>query len=226
MTDPDLDAKGAQAQEAERQKREKQQQNETPQPNGLDFDPPPDFDDRAPPHDDEPGEGVSLADFWAYMPMHNYIFAPSRQLWPASSVNARIPPVPLLDAHGRPKLDKNGEPVTVRASAWLDKNRPVEQMTWAPGEPMIIHDRLTDEGGWITRKGVNCFNLYRPPSIRRVTSAKAGKWIKHILRFTPTTIPISFATSRIGYSAPMKKLTTLSSSAAIKGLARTPCSSL
>ena len=24
------------------------------------------------------------------------------------------------------------------ASAWLDRNHPVEQMTWCPGEPMLI----------------------------------------------------------------------------------------
>lgn len=35
-------------------------------------------------------KGVSLEDFFAYMPMHNYIFEPSRELWPAASVNARI----------------------------------------------------------------------------------------------------------------------------------------
>ena len=37
------------------------------------------------------------------------------------------------------------------ASAWLDRNQPVEQMTWAPGEPMLIRDRLISEGGWIER---------------------------------------------------------------------------
>ena len=35
-------------------------------------------------------EGVSLDDFNAYMPTHSYIFTPSREMWPAASVNARI----------------------------------------------------------------------------------------------------------------------------------------
>jgi 5S rRNA maturation endonuclease (ribonuclease M5) len=43
------------------------------------------FGDRAP--DDA---GVSLEDFHAFMPAHSYIFTPSREMWPASSVNARI----------------------------------------------------------------------------------------------------------------------------------------
>jgi len=27
---------------------------------------------------------ISVKDFWAYMPMHNYIFAPARAHWPAA----------------------------------------------------------------------------------------------------------------------------------------------
>ena len=34
--------------------------------------------------------GVTINDFRAYMPTHSYIFEPSRDTWPASSVNSRI----------------------------------------------------------------------------------------------------------------------------------------
>jgi hypothetical protein len=101
---------------------------------------------------------MSLEDFLAYMPMHQYIFKPSGELWPASSVNARLPPVP----HG----DK-----AIPASAWLDVNAAVEQMTWAPGEPKLIRDRLIAEGGWITRPGLAVFNLYRPPILTSESGA-------------------------------------------------------
>lgn len=47
-------------------------------------------------------DGVSLDDFSAYMPTHSYIFTPSREMWPAASVNARISPVPLLNKKGSP----------------------------------------------------------------------------------------------------------------------------
>ena len=77
---------------------------------------------------------VSVNDFWAYMPMHQYIFAPTRDVWPASSVNVRVPPIVVGD-----KL--------IPAAKWLDHNRPIEQMTWVPGEPMIIEDRLIAAGG-------------------------------------------------------------------------------
>ena len=117
---------------------------------------------------------VTLADFHAYMPMHNYIFAPSREPWPASSVDARLSSILLFDADGRPLLDHKGNQKRIPASLWLDQNRPVEQMTWAPGLPMVIRDRLISEGGWIERNGVACFNLYRPPTIEPGNAAEAG----------------------------------------------------
>src|SRR5262245_22431443 len=36
-------------------------------------------------------EGVTLADFVGYMPTHSYIYIPTREMWPAASVNSRIP---------------------------------------------------------------------------------------------------------------------------------------
>jgi hypothetical protein len=111
--------------------------------------------------------GVSLEDFHAYMPAHSYIFTPSREMWPASSLNARIPPIAI------------GEK-TMPANAWLDRNKPVEQMTWAPGLPMLVPDRLIAEGGWIERDGVRCFNLYRPPAIEHGDATKANRWINHV----------------------------------------------
>src|ERR1700730_7759681 len=126
------------------------------------------------------GEGVSLDDFSAYMPSHSYIFTPSREMWPAASVNARIFPVPLFDKDG-----KDGTQKTIPASAWLDKNKSVEQMTWAPGWPMLIRNRLISDGGWIERMGVTCFNLYRPPTIELGTEAEAGPWLAHVSNVFP-----------------------------------------
>jgi hypothetical protein len=142
--------------------------------------------DRSKPTTDSPtSEGVSLHDFYAYMPSHSYIFAPARDLWPAASVNSRIPPVLLLDAAGKPAIDPDGKPRKLSASAWLDRNRPVEQMTWAPGMPMLIRDRLTSQAGWIERKDVACYNLYRPPSIEPGDPAKASRWIAHMHKVYP-----------------------------------------
>jgi Family of unknown function (DUF5906) len=62
-------------------------------------------------------------------------------------------------AANRDRQNENGP------SVWLDRNKPVEQMTWYPGLPMRIRDRLVSNGGLIIKEGVTCFNLYRPPII-------------------------------------------------------------
>jgi Family of unknown function (DUF5906) len=131
---------------------------------------------------DGAARAVSVDDFHAYMPMHSYIFEPTREMWPAASVNARIPPIPVLESEGKPAPDESGNEKKLRASAWLDQNRAVEQMTWAPGEPMMIRDRLIADGGWIDRKGVSCFNLYRPPTIEAGDAREAGRWLDHVYK--------------------------------------------
>jgi hypothetical protein len=123
-------------------------------------------------------EGVTLSDFYAYMLQHNYMYAPARELWPPGSVNARIPPITV-------GVDSEGEPIQISASVWLDTNRPVEMMTWAPGLPLVVRDRLISEGGWIERKGVSCFNLYRAPSIELGDASKAEPWVDLVHKVFP-----------------------------------------
>src|SRR5262249_46098955 len=71
------------------------------------------------------------------------------------------------------------------ASVWLDRNKPVEQMTWTPGQPMIIRDKLVADGGWIGRADVRCFNLYRPPIIKSGDAGLAGPWLDHVRKVFP-----------------------------------------
>jgi hypothetical protein len=121
--------------------------------------------------------GVTLDDFHAYMPNHSYIYAPSGEMWPATSVDARIAPITTSDNASKSKQ--------VKASTWLDQNKSIEQMTWAPGQPMLIRGRLVSEGGWIERKGVTCFNLYRPPQIKLGNPQQAQRWIEHVRKVFP-----------------------------------------
>ena len=118
------------------------------------------------------GSGVTLEDFWAHMPSHSYIFAPTREFWPAASVNSRVPSVEV-----------DGE--RVKAAAWLDRNQAVEQMTWAPGKTMVMEDCLISDGGWIERAGCRTFNLYRPPIQTAGDAGQAGKWVEHVRRIYP-----------------------------------------
>lgn len=132
-----------------------------------------------------PPRGVDIDDFRAYMPTHSYIFIPSGEMWPAVSVNSRIPPIPLFDKKGNPVLDKKGEQVEQAANQWLDQNKPVEQVTWAPGDPQVVQNKLISDGGWIDRSGCNVFNLYRPPASIAGDPTKAGRWIDHVRRVYP-----------------------------------------
>jgi hypothetical protein len=131
------------------------------------------------------GEGVRLEDFRAVMEEHKYIYMPTRAMWPAASVNARVPPVPIYGPDGQLQLDKNGDPKTITATQWLDTYRPVEQLTWAPGLPPLITDRLISEGGWIPRRKVTIFNLYRPPTIEPGDPKQAERWINHVAKVYP-----------------------------------------
>jgi Family of unknown function (DUF5906) len=123
-------------------------------------------------------KNLNVNDFYCYMAMPNsFIFIPTREIWPASSVNARIPPI----------IISNGakEPEAIKPSTWLATHRPVEQLTWAPGLPMLIENRVISGGGWIDRDGSNCFNLYQRPTIKLGAATKAGPWIEHIQRVFP-----------------------------------------
>src|SRR5262245_11770194 len=132
------------------------------------------------------GSGVTIDDFVAFSPNHTYIFTPCREVWTQAAVNSRLPRVPVFDKRGRPKKNNNtGEPVTISASAWLDQNRPVEQMTWCPGHPMLIKDRLVVSGGWIARKDVTCFNHYRALRIGPGDASNDGPWLTHVGKLYP-----------------------------------------
>jgi hypothetical protein len=122
-----------------------------------------------------PGAEIKLEDFYAYLPMHLYIYAPTREMWPAISVNSQIPPIPSNDPEGKP----------TPANQWLDKHRPVQQLTWAPGEPELITGRHISDGGWFDRSGARVFNLYKPPTIRPGDANLAGPWLDHVRRVYP-----------------------------------------
>jgi hypothetical protein len=122
---------------------------------------------------------VRLDDFVAFSPEHSYIYKVTGDHWPAASVNARI------------KAIKEGDRL-IKASEWLDKHAAVEQMTWMPGEPQIIKDRLIAlEGGIFPHPGAAVFNLYHPPIVKPkpekpTTEADVAVWLDHIKKIYPT----------------------------------------
>jgi hypothetical protein len=115
----------------------------------------------------------NLKHFYAYLPTHQYLFAPTRELWPAASVNSRIFPNPRLDGK------------KVSASVWLDRKRAVEQMIWDPDQGLIVKDRVMQISGYASHHGASLFNLYRPPEAHSGDPDKAGKWLDHLQKIYP-----------------------------------------
>jgi hypothetical protein len=121
-----------------------------------------------------PATGVSIDDFHAYLPQHKYLYVPTQDLWVKEAIDAKLPRV--ATAAG----------TRMKPSLWLDHNKGIVQMTWAPGEPQLIVDRLLDEGGWIDHPGVTVFNLYRPPPpIETGDPTDVEPWRRHVRQLYP-----------------------------------------
>jgi Family of unknown function (DUF5906) len=119
-------------------------------------------------------------DFCSYAPGNCCIYLPCKTMWPNASVDARIPPQPLLDASGNPVLNAKGKVVMVRFTVGLAKTRSVESLTWDPGESEFIRDKLAVDGGYIDKPGATTLNLYRPPpKLELGDPAQATKWVEH-----------------------------------------------
>lgn len=111
---------------------------------------------------------VNFADFYALAPENKFIYAPNGSLWPAKTVDSRLPLV-------------GG----VKPSTRLHIDRPVEDVTWMPGDPSIIRHRLPVESGWIEHPGASVYNYYRPPQPHRGNPTKAQPWIDHVYTVYP-----------------------------------------
>lgn len=117
-----------------------------------------------------------LEDFYCYLPRGDYLYAPTREMWPGNSVNAAVAEWP-----SDPMKPTN----RMAPSTWLAKMRPLHQMTWAPGEAEVIEDRLLDAGGWIPETGSRVFNLYRPPCIVSGDASDVTPWLDHLRLIYP-----------------------------------------
>lgn len=123
---------------------------------------------------DEIPEGATVENFVSYLPRGDYIYTPTGQHWPAKSVNGRLP-------------KQQAGTKYVKATDWLDRFRRVEAMTWSPGDPVMIANRLAvAEGGWIEEKGTTCFNSYRPPRVTAGDPKRASRWVDHVHRLFPS----------------------------------------
>jgi hypothetical protein len=113
-------------------------------------------------------EPLPIEDFHAFMPRHLYIHAPTRALWPAASVNARV--------HWTGKT---------RPSEILDATQAVDQMSWLPGHPQIVADRVVIEGGVLEKAGARIFNTYTPPEGTGGDPGDVEPYLEHVLIVYP-----------------------------------------
>lgn len=115
--------------------------------------------------------GSTVDDFYAFLPQHQYIFTPTKALWPAASIDGVVPKVGKL-----------------KASKWLDQNKAVQQLTWAPGEPELVADKYVAGGGWEPHPGARVYNLYHAPDLPiGGDPAKAQRWVDHLSLLYPET---------------------------------------
>jgi hypothetical protein len=124
---------------------------------------------------------IGLDDFYAVPASNQFLFVPTRELWPGESVNGVLPPIQM-------PYKRNGKYVMLKPTAWLKQNRRVEQITWVPGLPEIIHGRHIFDGGWQERQGARCLNLYRPPQIAHGDANKATPWVDHLRMLYPEDV--------------------------------------
>ena len=118
---------------------------------------------------------LKLEDFWAHLPSHEFIYVPTRALWPAPSVNGCISEPPKNPATSK----------AMKPADWLDRHRAVQQMSWHPGRPMIIEGEVVAKGGWSPYPGARVFNLYQEPARQVGDAAQAGPWLDHLRRVYP-----------------------------------------
>ena len=124
---------------------------------------------------------VKRADLLGFAPSGNFIHRPTREMWPASTVDKRLPQV------GIGSLDKKGKERIVPASTFIMRTNAVEQMTWMPGTPEIMEDMVVHEGGIIPNKGMRVYNRYRAPLYEPGDPAAAEPWRQHVRKVFPAT---------------------------------------
>lgn len=117
-------------------------------------------------------------DFLAYLPKNIYYHRPSGEFWPAQSVDNTVPPVPVGHNSG-------GMPLTIKASKFIAQHHYINQVSWWPGMPEIIHDYVIRNGELLLRPGVRVLNLYEHPAPPAGNAHDCRPWLDHIAKLYP-----------------------------------------
>lgn len=104
-------------------------------------------------------QGAQWEDFYSIMSQGKYLYVPTRRLWDRDAV---------VRAIGRDDANI------------IDQQRQCQELTWAPGLPMVIPGKVILNGAWRDQLGANTFNTYCPPDPIPAWAlpAKAWPWLK------------------------------------------------
>jgi hypothetical protein len=123
-------------------------------------------------------EGTHLCDFFAYGPQNKCMHVMTRKLWSKETINECLPKVAIVTRNGKLKVNAAGSPILIKPASWLMQNRLITDITWVPGLPMLIYDKVVINGvGWIDAPGKVVFNSYIPPEPSDGDPRKAGPWV-------------------------------------------------
>jgi hypothetical protein len=123
--------------------------------------------------------GTHLCDFLAYGPQNKFMHISTRKLWPKETINDCLPKVAMVNRNGELKVNSAGNPVLINPASWLTQNRLISSMTWAPGLPMLVYDKVVvADVGWSYALGKVTFNQYLPPEPEEGDPRKATPWVK------------------------------------------------
>lgn len=86
--------------------------------------------------------GARPTDFYALPSQSKYVYVPTRRLWDRDAVVRSI---------------------GIDATKSLDRKRSCQELTWCPGMPMIVPDKVIFNGAWREKEGACTFNAYCPP---------------------------------------------------------------
>ena len=137
-------------------------------------------------------KGSKRDDFHAFLPLHQYIYKHTGELWLIGGINTTLDKVVIgqkAKKQTKKQIEANEPPemvdITIPASLWLDRHRPITQMSWAPGHPQVIKDRTVSDGGWNEVDGAVVFNKYRPPVPAGGNPNDAVPWLSLVRRVYP-----------------------------------------
>jgi hypothetical protein len=117
-------------------------------------------------------------DFYSYTVGGRCIYRPRRMFCSNEAVDRCLGPQPLV-RNGAVVKNTKGKVATILASMALAEQRNVHAVTWLPGAPEIVVDKLVVDIGWIPHPGAMTYNMYRPPLIIAGDATQAAPWIAH-----------------------------------------------